>query len=105
MRDIDVIIDKLRLAYPDISAEQLAVLHPSADDDGVWFVRHSASDVEFQLESSTVACPFLAESSASAKRLTADTIEQAVAFVVAGLGLTGQRPNNSFKPNPLRGSA
>ena len=105
MRDIDAIIDQLRLAYPDISAEQLAVPHPGADDDGLWFFRHPACDVEFQLESSTGACPFLAESSASAERLTADTIEQAVALVVAGLGLTGQRPNNSFKPNPLRGSA
>ena len=105
MRDIDAIIDKLRLAYPDISAEQLAVLHPGADDDGLWVFRHPASALDFQLESSTGACPLLAESSASADRLTADTIEQAVALVVAGLDLTGQRLNNSFKPNPLRGSA
>ncbi|KRG68406.1 hypothetical protein [Pseudoxanthomonas dokdonensis] len=105
MRDIDAIIDRLRLAYPDISADQLAVLHPGIDDDGLWFFRHPESDVEFQLESSTGACPFLAESSTSAERLTADTIEQAVALVVAGLGFTGRRPNNPFKPNLLRKSA
>jgi hypothetical protein len=105
MRDIDSIISQLRLAHPDISAEQLAVTHPGIDDDGLWFFRHPASDVELQLESGTGNCPFLVESSASVDRLTADTLEQAVASVVTGLGLTGQRPNNSFKPNPLRGSA
>ena len=105
MRDIDAIISQLRRAHPDISAEQLAVMHPGVDDDGLWFFRHPARDVEVQLESGTGNCPFLAESSASVDRLMADTVEQAVALVVAGLGLTGQRPNNSFKPNPLRGSA
>jgi hypothetical protein len=105
MRDIDAIIGQLRLAHPDISAEQLTVTHPSADDDGLWFFRHPASDIELQLESGTGNCPFLVESSPSGDRLTADTVEQAVALVVTGLGLTGQRPNNSFKPNPLRGSA
>ena len=89
MRDIDAIISQLRLAHPDISAEQLAVLHPGADDDGLWFFRHPASDVELQLESSTGTCPFLVESSASVDRLIADTVEQAVALVVSGLGLTG----------------
>ncbi|QTF19394.1 conserved hypothetical protein [Xanthomonas citri pv. fuscans] len=83
MRDIDAIIAKLRLAYPNISVAHFAVLHPGADDDGLWFFRNPASEVEFQLESSTGACPFLAESSASAERLTADTIEQAIALVVA----------------------
>lgn len=105
MRDIDAVIDQLRHAYPDISAEQLAVRHHGADDDGLWLFHHPASDVEFQLESSAGACPFLAESSVLVGQLTADTIEQAVALVIAGLGLADQRPNNSFKPNPLRGSA
>ena len=89
MRDIDAIIAHLRLAHPDISAAQLAVLHSGADDDGLWFFRHTATDVEVQLESSTGACPFLFESSGSADRLTASTVEQAVAFVVAGLGISG----------------
>ena len=89
MRDIDAIIAKLHLAYPDISAAQLTVLHPGADDDGLWFFRHSTTDVEVQLESSTGTCPFLFESTGSADRRTADTVEQAVAFVVAGLGVSG----------------
>jgi hypothetical protein len=79
----------LRLAHPDVSSAQLAVMHPGADDDGLWFFRHSATDVEVQLESSTGTCPFLFESSAASDRLTARTVEQAVAFVVAGLGISG----------------
>ncbi len=88
MRDIDVIIAQLHLAHPDISAAQLTVLHPGADDDGLWFFRRPATDVEVQLESSTGTCPFLSESSGSADRLTADSVEQAIAFVVAGLGIS-----------------
>ncbi|GAA4788427.1 hypothetical protein GCM10023307_11860 [Lysobacter hankyongensis] len=89
MRDIDAIIARLLVAHPDISAEQLTVLHPGADDDGLWFFRHPATDVEVQLESSTGIFPFLFESSGSADRLTAGTVEQAIAFVAAGLGLSG----------------
>ena len=89
MRDIDAIIAHLHLAHPDISATQLTVLHPGADDDGLWFFRHPTTDVEVQLESSSGTCPFLFESSGSADRLTARSIEQAVAFVVAGLGISG----------------
>jgi len=89
VRDIDAIIARLRVAHPDISAEQLIVLHPGADDDGLWFFRHPATDAEVQLESSTGTCPFLFESSGSADRFTASTVEQAIAFVVAGLGLSG----------------
>ena len=105
MRDIDAIVDQLKAAYPDISVEQLTVLHPGVDDDGLWFFRHPACEFELQLESSTGSLPFLAETSASADRLIAESVEQAVAIVASGLGLTGQRPNSSFKPEPLRGSA
>ena len=100
MRDIDAIISQLRLAHPDISAEQVTTLHPGADDDGLWFFHHPAHKVELQLESSTGMCPFLVESSASADRLVASTVKQAVELVVEAHGLTGQRPNNSFKPSP-----
>ena len=88
MRDIDAIIAQLHLAHPDISAAQLTAFHPGADDDGLWFFRHPATEVEVQLESSAGACPFLFESSGSADRLTAGSVEQAVAFVVAGLGIS-----------------
>ena len=89
MRDVDAIIQQLRLAYPGISAEQLNVLHPGADDDGLWFIRHPASSTEIQLESPTGNAPFLVESSGSTDRQLADTVQQAVALVVAGLGFPG----------------
>lgn len=88
MRDIDAIIAQLRVAHPDISAEHLTVLHPGADDDGLWFFRHPTTDLEVQLESSTGACPFLFESSGTVDRFTATTVEQAVAFISGGLGLS-----------------
>ena len=89
MRDIDAIIAQLYRTHPNISAAQLTVLHPDGDDDGLWFFRHPATDIEVQLESSSGSCPFLFESSGSSDRLTASNVEQAVAFVVAGLGVPG----------------
>ena len=89
MCDIDVIIARLHLIHPDVSAAQLTVLHPGADDDGLWFFRHPATNIEVQLESSTGTCPFLFEGSGSPDRLIAGNVEQAVALVVAGLGVSG----------------
>ncbi|WP_394695057.1 hypothetical protein [Pseudoxanthomonas japonensis] len=89
MRDIDAIIAQLHVSHPDISAAQLTVLHPGADDDGLWFFRHPTTDIEVQLESSSGTCPFLFEGSGPTDRLVASSVEQAVAFVVAGLGVSG----------------
>ncbi|EGD07002.1 hypothetical protein [Xanthomonas vesicatoria] len=88
MRDIDAIIAQLHLTHPNMSAAQLTVLHPESDDDGLWFFRHPATDIEVQLESCSGSCPFLFERSGSPDRLTASNVEQAVAFVVAGLGFS-----------------
>jgi hypothetical protein len=87
VRDVDAIIEQLKLAHPGISAEQLAVSHPSADDNGVWFFRHPGSAAEIQMESATGNAPFLIESSMSRDHCVADTVPQVVALVVAGLGL------------------
>jgi hypothetical protein len=87
MRDIDSVVRLIREAYPDISAEQLRVPHPDADDDGLWFIRHPASAVEIQLESPTGNLPFLVEDSVSSERRSTDTVQAAVAFVVGSLGL------------------
>jgi hypothetical protein len=87
VRDVDAIIQQLQLAHPGISAEQLAVSYPGADDDGVWFFRHPASAAEIQLESATGNAPLLVESSMSRDRRVADTVQQVVVLVVAGLGL------------------
>ena len=105
MRDIDAIIELIQIAHPEIRAEQLKVLHPGADDDGLWFFCHPDSETEVQLESSLGNCPFLMESSSCNDRLSAETVQQAVALVVGGLGIGDARPNNSFKPSPHQGGA
>lgn len=89
VRDIDAIIAQLRLTHSDIFAAQLTVSHPGADDNGLWFFSHPATDIEVQLESSTGTCPFLSESSGSSDRFTAISVDQAIAFVVARLGISG----------------
>ena len=89
MRDIDAIIAQLHLTHPEISVAQLTVSHPGSDDDGLWFFRHPATDIEVQLESSAGTCPFFFESSGLSDRLTASSVEQAVTFVVTGLGVSG----------------
>ena len=87
MRDIDTIIQQLAKTYPDITHEQLKVLHPGADDDGIWFFRHPNSSSEVQLESHTGQCPFLFESDSSNAKVTAATVAAAIAMVVDGLGI------------------
>ncbi len=87
MRDIEAIALQVQRENPSVSAEQLVVRHPGADDDGLWFFRNPTTGVEIQLESSTGNCPFLFESSNSGNRAVAGNIQQAVALVIAGLGL------------------
>ncbi len=87
MRDIDTIIQQLAKTYPDITHEQLKVLHPGADDDGIWFFRHPNSPSEVQLESHTGQCPFLFESDSSNAKVIAATVAAAIAMVVDGLGI------------------
>jgi hypothetical protein len=94
MRDVDVIIETLTQAHPHLQCEQLKVVHPGADDDGLWFFRHPSIGVEVQLESPHGACPFLFESDATALRITASTVSEAVRFVEAGLGLCGGKGPN-----------
>lgn len=91
MRDIDEIIDALTRAHADIVVQQLQVLHPGADDDGVWFFRHPASPHEVQLESPAGACPFLFESDAHPSPATANTVAEGISLVAGGLGLAVPR--------------
>lgn len=91
MRDIDQIIQTLKATHPGITQEQLRVLHPGADDDGLWFFRHPASPTEVQLASSTGQCPFLFETDAHDAPATAATVAEAVSLVQQGLGLIAVR--------------
>jgi hypothetical protein len=87
MRDIDAIIEALIQAHPELSVGQLKVLHPGADDDGLWLFTHPSSSYEVQLESPHGMCPFLFESDANATRATADTVAIAIGLVADGLSL------------------
>ncbi|UHQ22119.1 hypothetical protein LVB77_15800 [Lysobacter sp. 5GHs7-4] len=86
MRDIDLIIQTLKAAHPDLIAEQLKVRHPG-DDDGLWFFRHASTPYEVQLESGAGSCPFLFETDEDTIRRTADTVAEAIRLVERGLGL------------------
>ena len=79
--DIDIIKERVRAEFPDVNVEQLAVSHPGADDEGLWFFRRAGKKEHLQLESSTNDLPFVVESTASEERLTASTVEEAVAAV------------------------
>jgi len=78
MLDIDRIIVLVREIRSDIQVRQLTVSHPGADDDGLWFFRHSSSLCEVQIESSDGMCPFLIENDETDERFTSESIENAV---------------------------
>jgi hypothetical protein len=46
MRDIDQIIQLMMNRFPAAKIQQLKVLHPGADDDGLWFFKQPASEFE-----------------------------------------------------------
>ncbi|BDU18133.1 hypothetical protein [Lysobacter auxotrophicus] len=87
MRDIDQIERTLVELYPALKVSQLKVVHPGADDDGVWFFTHPASRSEVQLEATTGNCPFVLESDSDNQRLVLTTVEAVVEGVAAKLGL------------------
>ena len=92
MRDIDAIVERLILDHPSLKWEQLAVSHPGADDDGIWFFRHPSSPHEVQLESTSGMCPFLFETSGPSDPMEAANVEAAIELVIAGLGLKPPQP-------------
>ena len=79
MRDIDQIIQLLKVQVPGTDVEQLRVLHPGADDDGLWFIKVPNRSEQIQLESSEGICPFIVESDAEVAR--GHTVEEVVATV------------------------
>jgi len=90
VRDIDLVIQSLQQSYPTIAVQQLQVLHPGADDDGLWFFTHPSTTIEVQLESSNGSCPFIFESDADSSVEHPDSVAAAVALVARGLGLISQ---------------
>lgn len=78
MRDIESLIRSFKTIYPTVTVRQLEVLHPGADDDGIWFFWEPAGEVEVQVESTTGMCPFLIETDETDERITANTVDQAI---------------------------
>ena len=60
-RDIEAVIAIVRQAHPTVQVSQLRVLHPGADDDGIWFFTVPGGGYEIQIESFSGNAPFLAE--------------------------------------------
>lgn len=78
MRDIDRIIRLVGEKYPAVEVRQLKVLHPGADDDGLWFFRHPKSRFEVQIESGNGMCPFLVETDETPDRRTTHSVAETV---------------------------
>ena len=85
-RDIDQLIAALVRRWPGMRCEQLRVVHPGGDDDGLWFFTHPAEHGEVQVESSTGAAPFMVEGD-HGQRATAATVSEAERIVAEQLGL------------------
>lgn len=98
MRNIDEIASQLRAWRSDVIFEQIRVLHPGADDDGLWFIQLPGNPEEVQLESSTGACPFLVEFSNSPERLIASSVTEAFEAVRRGLGAPATSASQETPP-------
>jgi len=81
MRDIDRIIARLSAELPGIRIQQLEVLYPGADDDGLWFMRLPGRKGEVQVESSSGSCPFLIEADCTDERFTGHDVGETVRIV------------------------
>ena len=81
MRDVDRIIQLVRNVCPAVDVQQLRVSHPGADDDGLWYFDHPASEFQVQIESRDGMCPFLVETDENDNRLTGHSVEETVAIL------------------------
>ena len=66
-RDIDLHLGQLVATTPGIQTRQSKVIHPRADDDGLWFINIQDRAGEVQIESRDGMCPFLIESNFSSE--------------------------------------
>ncbi len=78
MRDIENVIQSFNTMYPTVRVGQLEVLHPGADDDGLWFFQTPDSKLEVQIESSTGMFPFLIETNENDTLVTTASVDQTI---------------------------
>jgi len=88
MRDVDKIISLVLATGPEVKVKQLKVLHPGADDDGLWFFNQPESPFEVQIESSNGMCPFLIETDETDARFSGNSVEEVVQILSALLHLS-----------------
>jgi len=89
MKDVDNIIEMVRSADAEIRCDHLRVVHPGADDDGLWvFVRSGIPD-EVQIESATGECPFVIEHDTDDERRIGGTPDDVVATILEWLAVPG----------------
>lgn len=84
MRDAEQIIQRILEISPTVKVRQLEVLHPGADDDGIWIFERPSNPCEVQIESSNGMCPFLIETDENDNRLMGNSVEETVR-IVSGL--------------------
>jgi hypothetical protein len=89
MRDVELIIESIRRLCLEVTVTQLQVLHPGADDDGIWFFNGPVSPFEVQIESTHGICPFLIETDESNDRYMAKSVEEVVRILSVLLRLGG----------------
>lgn len=82
-RDVDQIIQEVKLVIPEVTVDQLRVSHP-ADDDGIWFFSLPGLDRDIQIESPFGMCPFIIETNEerSLEARKADSRDAAVSMIV-----------------------
>lgn len=80
-RDIDEVIDLVRLRFPDTGVRQLEVRNQN-DDDGIWyFWLPGAERDEIQVENSLGKCPFYCETYRSDERHTTESVDATVDLI------------------------
>lgn len=90
--DIDLIIERMRSAVPDVEITQMHKVH-AADDDGLWWFRRPGKSI--QIESSSHSLPFLIEHDGGTAALMATTIDDVVHHVVTYLKSQARSGRNS----------
>jgi hypothetical protein len=82
MRDVDRVIELVRNICPSVEVEQLSVVHPGADDDGIWYFDQPECEFQVQIESPKGMCPFLVETDENDDRLRGRSVEETVKILI-----------------------
>lgn len=82
MRDIDLIIEKVKQVFPEIEVQQLKVKFP-ADDDGLWYFTLPKTNW-IQIEAPYGLCPYIVETDRqnALNQRKAYTVDEVVEMIV-----------------------